>query len=668
MRFLRANENGDRSRALRDRDSRSRSRLNALWGRGGRRAAATVTTLVVTCTVAATANAGTGVHRTWGFDVPGMGKVSAYVPDSLASAIQQNPKQRFDVIVEGVAKPQVKGQTKVSPFGLKNNLLGAKQGKNAIGGSQIRRTFRAIDGLHAVLNGYQIGFLAKTAYVAAIVPNEPVKMSSVDLPYSNAQKWPWAIGAAVDWNTQASELTEPTIAVVDSGIDASRDDFGGRVLGQVSLASLTPNSPGDGYGHGTFVAGIAAGEAGGFAGVAPKANLYSIDVMNDDGESTVADIIAACDWILQNKAQYNIRVANFSLHATNPASLFFDPLDQAVEKLWLNGVVVVTASGNYAEDGAESGVPYAPGNDPFVITVGAADIDNTVPTADDTAAPWSAWGTTPDGFMKPDLSAPGRYVIGPVTAGAGLAIERPEAVTSGTNGYMQLSGTSFASPMVAGAAAMLLAQPPDWTPDQVKGALMVSASATPVATPGSLGVGELDVALARKVTDPPNPNAGLDQYLTTGSDGSVTFDSSAWQSAASTNGAWDDAAWSSAAWSSAAWGSAAWGSAAWGSAAWASAAWASAAWASAAWASAAWASAAWASAAWASAAWASAAWASAAWSSAAQSDEAVGDLSLTAAATNATDDEIDQVESNLGIVDPDCDPILSTTCTAPAQP
>ena len=668
MRFLRANENGDRSKALRDRDSRSPSRLNALWGRGGRRAAATVTTLVVTCTVAATANAGTSVHRTWGFNVPGMGKVSAYVPDSLASAIQQNPKQRFDVIVEGVTKPQVKGQTKVSPFGLKNNLLGAKQGKNAIGGSQIRRTFRAIDGLHAVLNGYQIGFLAKTAYVAAIVPNEPVKMSSVDLPYSNAQKWPWAIGAAVDWNTQASELTEPTIAVVDSGIDASRDDFGGRVLGQVSLASLTPNSPGDGYGHGTFVAGVAAGEAGGFAGVAPKANLYSIDVMNDDGESTVADIIAACDWILQNKAQYNIRVANFSLHATNPASLFFDPLDQAVEKLWLNGVVVVTASGNYAEDGAESGVPYAPGNDPFVITVGAADIDNTVPTADDTAAPWSAWGTTPDGFMKPDLSAPGRYVIGPVTAGTGLAIERPDAVTSDANGYMQLSGTSFASPMVAGAAAMLLAQHPDWTPDQVKGALMVSASATPVATPGSLGVGELDVALARKVTDPPNPNAGLDQYLTTGSDGTVTFDTSAWQSAASTNGAWDDAAWSSAAWSSAAWGSAAWGSAAWGSAAWASAAWASAAWASAAWASAAWASAAWASAAWASAAWASAAWASAAWSSAAQSDEAAGDLSLTAAATNATDDEIDQVESNLGIVDPDCDPILSTTCTAPTQP
>ena len=119
----------------------------------------------------------------------------------------------------------------------------------------------------------------------------------------------------------------------------------------MNLASLSPNSSGDGYGHGTFVASIAAGQASGFAGVAPNANLVSIDVMNDQGEATVADVIAACDWILQNKAEDNIRVANFSLHAENPASLFFDPLDQAVEKLWLNGVVVVTAAGNYAVNG-----------------------------------------------------------------------------------------------------------------------------------------------------------------------------------------------------------------------------------------------------------------------------------------------------------------------------
>ena len=100
--------------------------------------------------------------------------------------------------------------------------------------------------------------------------------------------------------------------------------------------------------------------------------------MGDSGQATVADVVAACDWILANKTQYNIKVANFSLHATNPASIFFDPLDQAVEKLWLNGVTVVAAAGNYAVDGLRSDVPFAPSNDPFVITVGAADIKNTL--------------------------------------------------------------------------------------------------------------------------------------------------------------------------------------------------------------------------------------------------------------------------------------------------
>ena len=509
MRLARADRSDKRANALLGRGSRGETRSNALWGRGGRRSGAAVAVLVVAaCSLASTATAGTtGGHASWAFTTHGLGRTSAYVPGSLAGQIQKSPNKKFDVIVEG--SKQAPGS------GLRNSLLNARHGSNAIGGVQIRRTFHAINGLHAMLTGAQIAYLAKTAYVSAIVPNGKVELSSVQLPYSNDQKWPWVVGAAVDWNSQATALTAPTIAVVDSGIDASRADFGSRVLDQVDLSSLTPNSPGDGYGHGTFVAGVAAGGAGGFAGVAPSANLVSVDVMNDHGEATVADIVAACDWILQNKAQYNIRVANFSLHAMDRASLFFDPLDQAVEKLWLNGVVVVTAAGNYGENGQESGVPFAPGNDPFVITVGASDVNDTVDTSDDTVAPWSAWGYTPDGFMKPDLSAPGRYVIGPVSAGAGLAVERPDHVTSDPNGYMQLSGTSFSAPMVAGAAAMLLAQHPDWTPDQVKGALMVSANATPAAAPGSLGVGELNVAAARAVTTPPNPNAGLDQFLTT---------------------------------------------------------------------------------------------------------------------------------------------------------
>jgi hypothetical protein len=269
--------------------------------------------------------------------------------------------------------------------------------------------------------------------------------------------------------------------------------------------------------------------------------------------------------------------------------------------------------------------------------VGASDIAGTVPTADDFAAPWSAWGYTGDGFMKPDLGAPGRYMIGPVSAGATLALQRPDKVVQ--PGYMQLSGTSFSAPVVAGAAASIIANHPDWTPDQVKGALMVSAQPT-AATGSSLGVGAVAINKARRVTSPPNPNAGLNQFVSTAPDGSKVFNAAAWQSAALASAAWNSVAWSSAAWSSAAWSSAAWSSAAWSSVAWASVAWGSAAWSDVAWSSAAWSSAAWA-------------------------DNAAADAALGLAPTAVNPTVQDAAVAALGIVDPICDP-TRTTCVAPA--
>src|SRR5207248_9801331 len=140
--------------------------------------------------------------------------------------------------------------------------------------------------------------------------------------------------------------------------------------------------------------------------------------------------------------------------------------------------------------GAESGVLYSPANDPFVITVGAADTHDTLSIDDDVAAPWSAYGYTLDGFAKPELAAPGRYMIGAVPPGSMLAAERPEQVRE--PGYMQLSGTSFAAPVVSGAAAEILAAHPTWTPDDVKGALMLTAQPAPAAAARSVGVGELN--------------------------------------------------------------------------------------------------------------------------------------------------------------------------------
>jgi serine protease AprX len=421
---------------------------------------------------------------------------------------------------------------------------------------------------------------------------------------SSTQQWPFVSGVARGWaNVSNGSLAPlPAIAVVDSGIEAGRADFSGgaRVLKQVTLTNLPGNSPGDGYGHGTFVAGIAAGSASSYSGAAPSAPIVSLDVMDDQGMALTSDVIAACDWIVQNKSLYNIRVANFSLHSTAPASLFWDPLDRAVEKLWFDGVVVVTASGNYGVNGQPSGVLFAPGNDPFVITVGADDVDGSVSTNNDTAAPWSSYGYTYDGFAKPELGAPGRYMIGPVPPTSTLALTRPSAVVA--PGYIQLSGTSFASPVVAGSAAYLLALHPDWTPDQVKGALMLSAKPTPAAAPLSEGVGVVDAAAAALVTNPPNPNLALDQYLIADpTGGSIpVFDSASWGSAARANASWGSASWGSASWGSASWGSASWGSLAWSSASWGTASWGTASWGTASWGSSALASASWGSASWGS--------------------------------------------------------------------
>src|SRR3954467_8228122 len=273
----------DRSNALWGRGSRGEARSNALWGRGGRRAGA-VMTVVAVFAMASVAGAGlsgngNSNNRLGNFK---SGDLKSYVAPDLLSAIQQNPKQQFDVILLG--------DRGVTAHGFVQKILASKSGSSDenVASGDVKSEFNSINGAQLTLTGKKILRLAKVGLAQSIVANETAHAQSVMLPLSNSQLWPWATGAPVDWLKQSPDAA--TIAVVDSGVQANRPGFGGRGTGQFNSTSLAPNSAGDGYGHGTFVSGIAAGAAAGYAGAAPKAEILSLDVMNDQGQATVGDI------------------------------------------------------------------------------------------------------------------------------------------------------------------------------------------------------------------------------------------------------------------------------------------------------------------------------------------------------------------------------------------
>ena len=556
------------------------SRSSALWGKPGRGLAILALVAALAAPVAATAGeSGRSVQA-----------ARALVPASLMEDAQAHPTKVFSVIVQGS-----RGTKSSAVAGAVNNSLGARPGK----AKGVRKSFTSLNGVSANLTGAQIVDLAKRPGILAITLDSRIRLSA---QFTNSQTWVDSAGVSDFYTGQAlSSLNVPAIAIVDSGVAAGRTDFGGRVVKQVTMTNLLPNAIGDGRGHGTFVAGIAAGSKTGYAGAAPTAPIVSIDVMDDNGMAMTSDVIAAADWILANKGTYNIRVANFSLQSTVAGSFMYDPLDKAVEKLWFSGVVVVAAAGNYGENGQPTTVAYAPGNDPFVISVGASDTNGTGWTStDDTAAPWSAFGYTLDGFAKPDLGAPGRQLVGPVPSTSTMPLERPDRVTA--PGYMWMSGTSFSAPVVSGAAALILAKNPNWTPDKVKGALMLTAR--PTAAGVALGVGEVNAKAAFDATNPPNPNLALNQFVGSDGTGGLVFDSASWASTASASASWNQASWANASWANASWANASWNAASWANASWAQASWSSASWNAASWAAASWAAASWNAASWAAASWA----------------------------------------------------------------
>jgi serine protease AprX len=322
----------------------------------------------------------------------------------------------------------------------------------------------------------------------------------------------------------------------------------------------------DANGHGSHVAGVIAGNGaqsdGAHIGVAPEAELVDVQVADDQGMSSMSDVILGLQWILEHKAEYNIRVINLSLNSTVAESYHTNPLNAAVEILWFNGIVVVVSAGNNG-----TATLYPPANDPFVIVVGATDDKGTWSISDDVVASFSAYGVTADGFAKPDLVAPGRNIVSLLASDdSNFALSHPSNAVPGAGGisYFRMSGTSAAAPMVSGAVALLLQAHPHLTPDQVKYRLMATANKTwPGYDAAKAGAGYLNIlaAVFSNTTESANTGLPVSQLLTTGSDpinSSVNWNSVNWNSVN-----WNSVNWNSVNWNSVNWNSVNWNSDYW---------------------------------------------------------------------------------------------------------
>ncbi|HKP11111.1 MAG TPA: S8 family serine peptidase [Blastocatellia bacterium] len=309
------------------------------------------------------------------------------------------------------------------------------------------------------------------------------------------------------------------IAILDSGIYQAHHEFlddagSSRIIANIDFTGEGRTD--DLYGHGTHVASLAAGNnhvAGGtYTGLAPNAKIINVRVLDSMGRGSMSATIAGIDWCITNKNLYNIRVMNLSLGTVAVESYRDDPLCVAVRRAVDAGIVVCAAAGNLGKDDQGNriyGTIHSPGTEPSALTVGAINTLGTAKHSDDQVASYSSCGPTRgfytdaagvrhfDNLIKPDLVAPGNKLIDAKAPGNRMLQLNPALDTDvspqAEHGMMKMSGTSMATPVVAGAVALLLQRNPALTPNLVKAVLEYTADSLPGASNIEQGAGELNV-------------------------------------------------------------------------------------------------------------------------------------------------------------------------------
>ena len=471
-----------------------------------------------------------------------------------------------------------------------------------------------------------------------------------------------AIGARGVWGAndasgQAVTGRGVTVAVLDSGVSAVPGlDAPGKVIQGPDL-SLEANGAelpdSDTFGHGTHMAGIIAakdpvtvddktGEPKAAAqeqlGVAPDAQLLALKLATTDGSTDITQVIAALDWVAQHRTDngMNVRVVNLSFGTASLQPYQIDPLAAAAENAWRRGLVVVVSGGN---GGSESNGLTNPAIDPYVIAVGSSDPDGKPNgwVSKPRVAEYSARGTSD---RHVDLLAPGRSVVSLRDPGSYVDVNNPEGLVAGdpSGRLFRGSGTSQAAAVTSGAAALLLQAYPQLTPDQVKAALVSSATEMKEVDAIDGGAGQLNVAdafdavkKAMKDKDPSSTLLAATQrhaqatgrgsldaargavYLVNPETGDklsgevdvqgMPWDGEAWFAESANGVSWSGGTWNRARWSGDGWTSTGWARARWSGTMWSRARWSDVSWDRARWSRARWSDASWERARWSGKDW-----------------------------------------------------------------
>jgi serine protease AprX len=515
-------------------------------------------------------------------------------------------------------------------------------------GGSIEEPLEIINGFVARVDSSVVAGIRTSPDVVSVTPDVALHLlggtySPADDPHS-MYNTELEIGTRNAWNSRLTGAGVD-VALIDSGITrvTGLANPGQVIYGpDLSEESQVPNLADlDTFGHGTFMASVIAGhqpgvkpsatDASSFMGVAPDAGLVSVKVADAEGMTDVSQVIAGIDWVVQHADDpgLNIRVLNLSFGTDSTQSYVLDPLAYAAEVAWRSGIVVVTSAGN---DGSDAGHLTMPAADPWLIAVGAVDMNGQSDASKATVASFSSRG---DGIRNPDLLAPGVHVQGLRVRGS--YIDTLYGSTGAINQrYFRGSGTSEAAAFVSGSVAQLLQQRPWMTPDQVKALLLATASKMPstvsVRAQGAGIINMFNAVTSRAPTGTQSWTTGTGTGTLEASRGGVhvirsgvplsgeqdifghRFDCAAMAAAKATGHTWSGGDWNGNTWSGSGWSSGDWTGHTWSSDDWTGHTWSSDVWSSGSWTGDAWANGYWADSGWTGSDWSAAVWASEGWS------------------------------------------------------